>query len=143
MTDTNKPMTLSDVLRGGRQCDEDGVEIIMSRQACCEAADTIDRLTADCEKLANQSFAARAEAKALVDHANAERDKCGSGAGCLHKDALIDSLTAERDAYKLDAARYRWLRAGDYSIALSRSILNDTPHGVDATIDAAIAKEAK
>ena len=62
----------------------------------------IRRLTADCEKLANQSFAARAEAKALVDHANAERDKCGSGAGCLHKDALIDSLTAERDAYKAE-----------------------------------------
>ena len=55
----------------------------------------------------------------------------------------LEAVTAERDAYKLDADRYRWLRAGDYSIALSRSILNDTPHGVDATIDAAIAKEAK
>ena len=55
----------------------------------------------------------------------------------------LEAVTAERDSYKLDADRYRWLRAGDYSIALSRSILNDTPHGVDATIDAAIAKEAK
>ena len=33
---------LIDVLRGGRQCDEDGTEIIMSRQACCEAADIIE-----------------------------------------------------------------------------------------------------
>ena len=35
---------LTEVLRGGRQCDEDGVEIIMSRQACHEAADEIERL---------------------------------------------------------------------------------------------------
>ena len=54
-----------------------------------------------------------------------------------------DSLTLmqERDSYKKDAERYRWLRAGNYSIALSCSILNDTPHGIDKTIDAAIAKE--
>lgn len=32
-------------LRGGRQCDEDGAEIIMSRQACCEAADILESLT--------------------------------------------------------------------------------------------------
>ena len=44
------------------------------------------------------------------------------------------------DQLTQDAKRYRWLRAGDYSIALSRSILNDTPHGIDKTIDAAIAK---
>lgn len=30
-----------------------------------------------------------------IDRLTAERDKCGSGAGCLHKDAMIDSLTAE------------------------------------------------
>ena len=35
---------LTEVLRGGRQCDEDGTEIIMSRQACHEAADQIVRL---------------------------------------------------------------------------------------------------
>lgn len=39
-------MKLTDVLRGGRQCDEDGVEIIMSRQACCEAAERIEALEA-------------------------------------------------------------------------------------------------
>lgn len=37
-------MRLTEVLRGGRQCDEDGAEIIMSRQACVEAADMIDRM---------------------------------------------------------------------------------------------------
>ena len=37
-------MTLIEVLRSGRQCDNDGVEIIMSRQACLEAADEIERL---------------------------------------------------------------------------------------------------
>jgi hypothetical protein len=37
-------MSLCDVLRGGRQCDNDGAEIIMSRQACLEAADEIERL---------------------------------------------------------------------------------------------------
>jgi hypothetical protein len=39
-----KNMTLIEVLRGGRQCDNDGVEIIMSRQACLEAADEIEKL---------------------------------------------------------------------------------------------------
>lgn len=44
---TPTPRTLQEVLRGGRQCDEEGVEIIMSREACCVAADTIDRLERD------------------------------------------------------------------------------------------------
>jgi len=39
-------MTLIEVLRGGRQCDNDGVEIIMSRQACVEAADELEKLRA-------------------------------------------------------------------------------------------------
>jgi len=39
-----KNMTLTEVLRGGRQCDNDGVEIIMSRQACLGAADEIEKL---------------------------------------------------------------------------------------------------
>lgn len=41
LTDEHRQQ-LVEVLRGGRQCDEDGVEIIMSRQACCEAADIIE-----------------------------------------------------------------------------------------------------
>ncbi len=35
---------LIDVLRGGSQCDEDGVMCIVSRQACHEAADLLERL---------------------------------------------------------------------------------------------------
>ena len=35
---------LIEVLRGGRQCDEIGVEIIMSRQACLEAADILEAI---------------------------------------------------------------------------------------------------
>jgi hypothetical protein len=41
LTDEHRQQ-LVEVLRGGRQCDEDGVEIIMSRQACREAADIIE-----------------------------------------------------------------------------------------------------
>ena len=37
-------MKLVDVLRGGRQCDQEGIEIIMSRQACLEAAEEIEML---------------------------------------------------------------------------------------------------
>jgi len=32
----------------------------------------------------------------------------------LHKDALIESLTAERDELRVDAQRYRWLRSQDW-----------------------------
>jgi len=46
-----KNMTLIEVLRGGRQCDNDGVEIIMSRQACLEAADEIEKLRAALEAI--------------------------------------------------------------------------------------------
>ena len=41
----------------------------------------------------------------------------------------------ERDAQ--DAARYRWLRSVPNAFKAQR-IVNDTPHGMDATIDAAM-----
>lgn len=44
-------MTLQEVLRGGRQCDEDGVEIIMSREACVKAADALDEKDRRIEEL--------------------------------------------------------------------------------------------
>lgn len=34
-------------LRGGRQCDADGTEVIMSRQACVEAADALEAAQPD------------------------------------------------------------------------------------------------
>lgn len=49
-------MQLTDVLRGGRQCDEDGTEIIMSRQACHEAANEIERLNLELQKRDKCSF---------------------------------------------------------------------------------------
>lgn len=46
-----KHRTVSDdliaCLRGGRQCDADGVEVIMSRQACREAADILESWAID------------------------------------------------------------------------------------------------
>ena len=39
-------------------------------------------------------------------------------------------------AFEKDAKRYRKLRAGNYSIALARSILNNTPLGIDEAVDA-------
>lgn len=55
-----------------------------------------------------------------------------------HQEAEIARLTAERDSYKADAERYRWLRSGKYSIRFARSVLNDTPIGIDAAISAAM-----
>lgn len=78
--------------------------------------------------------------QAQVEALTAELNNVG-----LPKLAMCPACTEEVpmlqcDQLTQDAKRYRWLRAGDYSIALSRSILNDTPHGIDKTIDAAIAK---
>ena len=49
-------MQLTEVLRGGRQCDEDGTEIIMSRQACHEAANEIERLNLELQQRDKCSF---------------------------------------------------------------------------------------
>ncbi|NDA79488.1 MAG: hypothetical protein EBY07_17325, partial [Actinobacteria bacterium] len=51
----------------------------------------------------------------------------------------IDRLTTENAEFRKDAERYRWLRSGGYPIQLARSVLNDTPFGIDARIDAAMA----
>ena len=65
------------------------------------------------------------------------------------KDAEIERLTAERDALKADAARYRWLRDPDkcYWLEVRRQpdgepIFRGDGAGLDAAIDAQIAKEA-
>lgn len=58
--------------------------------------------------------------------------------------STVASLTAQRDAalarvaeLEKDAARYRWLRSVPNAFKAQR-IVNDTPHGMDATIDAAM-----
>lgn len=53
-------------------------------------------------------------------------------------DEALQSALARVEALEADAARYRWLRRGDYSIAFSRSVLNDMPYGIDTAIDAAM-----
>lgn len=46
-------MTLSEVLRTGRQHDPDGVMVVMSRQACEEAAAKIETLEASLQRIAD------------------------------------------------------------------------------------------
>ena len=74
-------MTLIEVLRGGRQCDEDGTEIIMSRQACHEAADQIVRLRS---ALAELTALVRGECGALLDE-----DRGGSASLSMEIDDLL------------------------------------------------------
>ena len=73
----------------------------------------------------------------------AER-KDGSECVPLVPASVVASLTAQRDAalarvaeLEKDAARYRWLRSVPNAFKAQR-IVNDTPHGMDATIDAAM-----
>ena len=58
--------------------------------------------------------------------------------------STVAAITAQRDAalarvaeLEKDAARYRWLRSVPNAFKAQR-IVNDTPHGMDATIDAAM-----
>jgi len=65
--ESDHAMELTDVLRGGRQCDEDGVEIIMSRQACVEAADELDRLRTELARLKEQNALLTVQVQGLRD----------------------------------------------------------------------------
>ena len=47
-----------------------------------------------------------------------------------------EQAAAELEALRKDAERYRKLRAGQYSYWTARSILNDSPQGIDAAVDA-------
>lgn len=62
----------------------------------------------------------------------------------LYPASVVAAITAQRDAalarvaeLEKDAARYRWLRSVPNAFKAQR-IVNDTPHGMDATIDAAM-----
>jgi hypothetical protein len=57
--------------------------------------------------------------------------------------AVVPAEQAEDSAMRKDAMRYRWLRAGNYPISFARSVLNDTPHGIDASIDAEMSGESR
>lgn len=81
---------LSEALRGGRQCDRDGTSVIVSRQACVEAADKLEELEqriTDNEKRYNRLDRMHKEAsKKLVE----ERDGL--------KEQLIAYEAGKRDA---------------------------------------------
>jgi shikimate 5-dehydrogenase len=71
---------------------------------------------------------------------------CNAYEGFEYRDpaSTVAALTAQRDAalarvaeLEKDAARYRWLRSVPNAFKAQR-IVNDTPHGMDATIDAAM-----
>jgi hypothetical protein len=74
----------------------------------------------------------------------AQDENCGFVVPLYGQAALDAAVAAERErftgarqaALEKDAQRYRKLRAGKYSIQVARSILNDTPHGIDETVDA-------
>lgn len=53
-------------------------------------------------------------------------------------DALQEVQPAPQGQDAQDAARYRWLRAGRYPLHLAQMILNDTPEGIDQSIDSAM-----
>lgn len=68
--------------------------------------------------------------------------------GWLHKDAEdeIARLRAERDALAKDAARYRWLKSVYFTPGKSAFALvgpTRSASELDATIDAAMAEEAR
>lgn len=103
-------MELTQVLRGGRQCDEDGTQIIMSRQACHEAANEIERLNLELKK----------------------RDKCS------FMGPMRDCPThGDKDAKRLRWLLEHWWFGNDSGVDFGTALTADE---VRATIDAAILK---
>ena len=101
-------MQLTEVLRGGRQCDEDGTEIIMSRQACHEAANEIERMNLELQK----------------------RDKCS------YMGPMRDCPThGDKDAKRLRWLLERWWFGNDSGVDFGSALTEDE---VRATIDAAM-----
>ena len=115
---------------------------------CEEAADEIERLRETVKNLRESAkLRVQYHAAELADVA-AERDVARDEIARLkeariqfsHADAAeIERLRAQVAALEGDAGRYRWLRAGNYNFAVARSILNDTPWGIDASIDRQLA----
>lgn len=72
---------------------------------------------------------ARKHLPAIEEAIAAYNPNCGARTVCGVDDAMRD-----------DAQRYRWLRSGKYELRFARSVLNDSPEGIDAAIDAARAQ---
>ncbi len=67
-----------------------------------------------------------------IDHLNSAIESAAT-APLLER---IAELERELEAVRKDAERYRWLRSAPNGFEAQR-IVNDTPHGMDAAIDAA------
>ena len=83
------------------------------------------------------------QAKEIADMLEANRTSINQSLSINALRSLADQLeavTAERDAYKLDAERYRFWR-GRYPVTFAPTDM--TPADVDRCTDAAVAKEAK
>lgn len=119
------------------------------------------------ERMVNAGHAASTDGLRITMHAQSEIDDlrkrckeleaasnvCGSGAGCLSKEARIDAAEERCTALEKDAARYQAIRTGlevdpDNSgivISLIDDFGGSTLHGEDAdsAIDAAMASVPK
>lgn len=76
-----------------------------------------------------------------VQYTRADLDRAYS-AGLVEGERLaIQQAEAVPPDVVRDAERYRWLRSGKYPYRFAHNVLNDTPLGIDAAIDAAIAQQ--
>lgn len=79
--------------------------------------------------------------RSLADQLEAVTAELEKAKELLNIDALaFDGMRKERDAYKLDAERYRWLRNHPAYMGWEHDFRADE---IDRAVDAAIAKEAK
>ena len=96
-------MTLTECLRGGHQCDEDGTEIIMSRRACVEAADAIERLEHEIAA-AVPSMREYAGKNPIYRHLNTLQDPNGVHAWLERNDNVTPNVEVSGDAPLFGAA---------------------------------------
>ena len=111
------------------------------------AAAHVASLCADVEPVAFGIFASNGNIRFWAcDKASADSQaaKTGGDVVGIYPASTVAAITAQRDAalarvaeLEKDAARYRWLRSVPNAFKAQR-IVNDTPHGMDATIDAAM-----
>lgn len=96
---------LSEALRGGRQCDMDGTSVIVSRQACVEAADKLEELEqriADNERRYNRLDRMHKEAsRKLVE----ERDGLKEQLIAYEAASVVKDMALERIA-SINLAEY-------------------------------------
>lgn len=101
----NDALTLPQVLRQGRQYDPEGIEVVMSREACETAADELERLQSPASNLG----CTKAHHFRVGECLACERDRL-----TVERDQLalrIKTLECERDAWRESSNIYK--RAAD------------------------------